>query len=76
MSLFSTPKVKDPAPLPDPPEKSDAEVQAEALAERRRRRAAGGSAATFLTGGLGLPANENSASAYLSGGGTKTKLAS
>jgi hypothetical protein len=51
---FMSAKTPAPVEVPTAPEKSDAEVQAEALAERKRRRAALGSASTVLTGGSGV----------------------
>ncbi|MGB8274061.1 MAG: hypothetical protein WCF16_02195 [Alphaproteobacteria bacterium] len=53
MCFFSAPSPPPLPPLPPLPEKSDAEVQAAALAERLRAARARGRAATILTSGLG-----------------------
>ena len=68
-ALFSKPKmpeVKDPAPLPPPPERSDADTAA--LAERQRAGFfnRGGRATTMLTGGSGT-SGASSAVRFLGG---------
>ena len=53
-ALFGAPDTPDVEPLPTPPSRSDAEVQAAALDERKRRGMAQGRSSTILTSGQGV----------------------
>jgi hypothetical protein len=52
-ALFGS-KPQTPAPIPEPPSRSDKEIQNAALAARQRRAAATGRSETILTGGAGV----------------------
>lgn len=55
-SLFKSPSVGS---APKTPSRSDADIQAAALAERKRRAAATGRSSTILSGPLGAPDSQN-----------------
>jgi hypothetical protein len=58
-----------PTAVVPPPDRSDADIQAQAAAQRRRYGIGGGRTATNLTGGLGVPSGTTySAVANLLGG--------
>ena len=67
--LFGSSPAPTPIQTPVAPSRSDAEIQADALAARQRRAAATGRSETILTSGSGVEDDSNNATKKLLGDG-------